>query len=287
MKEIVRKYHPLSIKSCYLRMFFNDTFLASGTCFFIKSAKGIMLITNRHNFTGRNNFSNSLLDKKYASVPNNAVVILPANIGQAAYYIDLYNPDDESKPSWVEHPVLGNKADVVALPCKELSNAISKNNSVELGTDWYETEVGRELNVIGYPFGRVSGPFAVWSKGYVATEISFDVGKLPVFLIDCRARPGQSGSPVYTHFKKGDVLTYDGKDYQAKNDMYYFLGVYSGRLRADSDLGIVWNRTMLQELVEYADKCENQHIMDNRRIKIDASSIEEFSFQNVINDINF
>ena len=212
--------------------------------------------------------------------------MLPANVGQVAYHIDLYDPDDESKPSWVEHPVLGNKADVVALPCKELSNAIFKNNSIELGIDWYETEIGREVNVIGYPFRQVSGPFAVWSKGYVATEISFGVGKLPVFLIDCRARPGQSGSPVYTLFKKGDVLTYDGKDYRAKKDSYYFLGVYSGRLRADSDLGIVWNRTTLQELVEHADKSGNQHIMDNRRIKIDASSLEEFSFQDVINDIN-
>ena len=113
-------------------------------------------------------------------------------------------------------------------------------------------DVGSELQVIGYPFGQIGGLFPIWSKGFIASEPDVDIAGLPIFLIDCRSRTGQSGSPARARFKKGDVVTHKGKDHRAKEAQNYFLGVHSGRLRVDSDLGLVWKRSCIEELVNHA-----------------------------------
>lgn len=106
-----------------------------------------------------------------------------------------------------------------------------------------------------------------------------NIGGLPIFLIDCRSRPGQSGSPVWARFKKGDVVTHKGKDYQAKEAQNYFLGAYSGRLRADSDLGLVWKRSCIEELVNHASVHGTQHRMERRRHRFGASLSNEFDLE--------
>ena len=103
---------------------------------------------------------------------------------------------------------------------------IGANNSVSFNDDGHRWDVGSELQVIGYPYGQVGGPFPIWSKGFIASEPDLDIAGLPVFLIDCRSRPGQSGSPVWARFRKGDFVTHNEKDYKAKEDMNYFLGVF-------------------------------------------------------------
>ena len=105
-----------------------------------------------------------------------------------------------------------------------------------------------------------------------------------MFLIDCRSRPGQSGSPVWARFRKGDVVTHKGQDYQAKETVNYFLGVYSGRLRGDSDLGLVWKRSCIEELVNHATAQGTQHQMERRRHRFPASFSEDFDLDRFISD---
>lgn len=280
-------FDSLSSVSRYIRMYFGQTPLASGTCFFVMSTDGPVLVTNRHNFTGRDNITGKTLHKE-CSIPDHAVVTLHCP-GEVHYHIDLVDHTNPEAPSWVEHPTLGGKADIVALPVKERANIIGETNSVSLGSDlsqgnWHRWDVGSELQVIGYPYGQIGGPFPIWSKGFIASEPDVDIAGMPIFLIDCKSRAGQSGSPVWARFRKGDVVTHKGQDWQAKETMNYFLGVYSGRLRGDSDLGLVWKRSCIEELVNHAIAHGTQHQMELRRHRFSASFSEEFSLDRYVSD---
>ncbi|MDE0152965.1 MAG: hypothetical protein OXN23_03740 [Gammaproteobacteria bacterium] len=286
--EFKRFFDGLSGVSRYIRMYFGQTPLASGTCFFVMSADGPVLVTNRHNFTGRDNITGKLLHKG-CGIPNHAVVTLHGP-EEVHYHIDLVDHTNPEMPSWTEHPTLGAKADIVALPVKEMANIIGEANSVSLEksvslqADWHRWDVGSELQVIGYPYGQIGGPFPIWSKGFIASEPDVDIAGLPIFLIDCKSRTGQSGSPVWARFKTGDIVTYKEKDYQAKQTINYFLGTYSGRLHRDSDLGLVWKRSCIEELVNHAITHGAQHRMDLRRHRFSASFSKEFSLDRFISD---
>lgn len=285
--EVPRFFDSLSGVSRYIRMYYGETLLASGTCFFVMSTDGPVLVTNRHNFTGRNNITGKTLHKA-GGIPDHAVVTLHGP-GEVHYHIDLVDHENPEAPSWVEHPTLGAKADIVALPVKEMANTIREASSISLDGissqgNWHRWDVGSELQVIGYPYGQIGGPFPIWSKGFIASEPDVDVASLPIFLVDCRSRPGQSGSPVWARFRKGDVVTREGKDYQAKENMNYFLGVYSGRLRGNSDLGLVWKRSCLEELVIHTIAHGTQHKMEQRRHRFSASISRDFSLEHYVGD---
>lgn len=276
----VRYFSALSWQSCFLRMFFDGEYLASGTCFFVFINGDPVLITNRHNFTGRNNFTGKLLSKT-CGIPNQAVITLFRSEGEINYFVDLGNEDAEGDRPWIEHPTLGARADVVALPVAEMRNIVHTQHGVDIKNDWYRWDVGSDLSVIGYPFGRIGGPFPIWSKGYIASEPDVDVGGLPVFLIDCKSRPGQSGSPVFAWFRKGDFVEHNGREYQAKKQMNYFCGIYSGRIRSDSDLGIVWKRSTVFELANHAALSGKQHVM-NKETVFSVPKLKDLDFNGII-----
>ena len=196
--EVAGYYDGLSAVSRYVRMYYGETLLSSGTCFFVMSEDGPVLVTNRHNFTGRDNITGQLLHKQGA-VPDHAVVTMHGP-HEVHYHIDLEDHEKRGAPAWTEHPTWGAKADIVALPVNEMTKIVGEANSVSLDDDWHRWEVGSELHVIGYPYGQIGGPFPIWSKGSIASEPDVDIADLPVFLIDCRSRTGQSGSPVFAHF---------------------------------------------------------------------------------------
>jgi hypothetical protein len=142
-------------------------------------------------------------------------------------------------------------ADVVALP-------IAPSVDVQL---WpYEVDYlshlrvqpSQRVNVIGFPFGERSGvSFAVWATGFIASEPEVDHSGKPVFLIDCRSREGQSGSPVILYGSTGAALPYEVGSEEA-SDAMRLLGIYSGRINKDSDLGVVWKTHAISELLDYA-----------------------------------
>jgi hypothetical protein len=106
------------------------------------------------------------------------------------------------------------------------------------------------VSIIGFPFGQSANKFALWSTGFVASEPAIDCFELPVFLVDCRARRGQSGSPVVAFRQAGQMVGFtDGSMAMMSGPISSLLGMYSGRINADSDLGMVWKVSALQELV--------------------------------------
>ena len=107
------------------------------------------------------------------------------------------------------------------------------------------------ISVVGFPFGiQVGGSFAVWSTGFVASEPQIDFNNLPIFLIDCRTRPGQSGSAVITHRNGGSVTMENGSTAFFDGPVTKFRGIYSGRINEQSDIGVVWKASAVAELVQ-------------------------------------
>jgi hypothetical protein len=92
------------------------------------------------------------------------------------------------------------------------------------------------------------GALPIWATGFIASEPDVDYNALPLFLIDCRSRPGQSGSPVVA-YRSGAVTTKTGAAMFAGPPRYRLLGIYSGRINDQSDVGMVWKVSAIQELV--------------------------------------
>lgn len=154
-------------------------------------------------------------------------------------------------PTWHEHPLLGARADFVALPLTELVDV--QLYPYDLTDAGPKIAVGPAdaVSVIGFPFGMAAGGvFGVWATGFLASEPVVDFGGMPVQLIDCRPRQGQSGSPVVAYRNGGMVALEDGASAAFNGPVSRFLGIYSGRINAESDLGIVWKASAIRGLVQ-------------------------------------
>lgn len=240
-----------SVQSLIIEMRFNGQVLSTGTAFVVSTSKGPILLTNRHNITGRHQETNEPLSKT-GGIPNEIFIVhnkkgaLGQWIGVIEPILDLYN-----NPMWTEHPTLGKTADFVALPLSNLNDVeIYPYNLNNTGPD---VLIGpaESLSVVGFPFGiQAGGSLAVWATGFMASEPDIDFNNLPIFLIDCRSRQGQSGSAVIAYRSGGSVAMKDGGSAIFSGPVTKFLGIYSGRINAQSDLGIVWKASALKELVD-------------------------------------
>ena len=238
-----------SLQSIYLQMQFNGQQIASGTGFVAESEIGPVLITNLHNVTGRNPVTGQPLSPSGA-IPNEIHILhnCATQLGQWVPRVEPLLQDGE--PRWIEHPHLGPHADFVALPLSKLDDVELYPYSLGEGDPQIMVSPADTVSVVGFPFGiRSGGSLAVWVTGFVATEPQVDHDGLPVFLIDCRARQGQSGSAVIAHRSGGMVTLEDGSSAVFAGPVTRFLGIYSGRINVESDLGIVWKAQSIRELV--------------------------------------
>ncbi|MDO3380755.1 hypothetical protein [Gilvimarinus algae] len=233
------KIHPLSVTTVFIEMLFNETLLASGTAFFVSSSKGPVLMTNWHNLTGRNPETNECLSK-HCAVPNLARVKLLGPHQPLWFKFDL---ERDGRPVWVEHSIYGAKVDVVGVLLSELKDYVMHYVGIDEG--WCKLDVADRIHIVGYPFGMHDN-FAIWATGFVASEPETNYRNLPAFLVDCRARKGQSGSLVLSLIKPGDAKLHNGKLWAAQKEMVHYLGIYSGRINNDSDLGIVWKKGCIE-----------------------------------------
>jgi Trypsin-like peptidase domain len=239
-----------SIQSLLLQMQFDGQALSTATGFVALAKSGRpMLITNRHNVTGRHQETNAPLSKT-GGVPNEVVIVHNRKGALGQWLTRTEKLYAGSAPLWFEHPLLGARADFVALPLTDLTD-------VDLHP--YETEdsgpkilVGPAdtVSVVGFPFGiTAGGAFAVWATGFLASEPIVNFADLPVQLIDCRSRPGQSGSPVIAYRAGGSVAMENGDTSIFTGPVQRLLGVYSGRINDESDLGIVWKADAIAQLL--------------------------------------
>ena len=251
-KSRVERPSQFSLK---IDMLFQDKFLAHGTGFLTETKAGFALITARHNLTGRHHETGKCL-QTHLAVPDRIAVHFCVEEPNAHMFIACEQPIySNDQPLWVEHPTLGANMDVVALPIKYLPNKNFCYLSVyQKITDLVLAPTSR-VNVIGYPDMGTSEQkkhkFPVWATGFIASEPN--IHQEDTFLVDCRGRSGQSGAPVIQYFADGQVslpLASGGTSIvMYSQPMVHFAGLYAGRISKDSDLGIVWKASRIQELV--------------------------------------
>jgi hypothetical protein len=239
-----------SLKSLYLQMRFNGQNLSCGTGFVVFAKSGAaVLITARHNFTGRHQDSDKLLSR-YAAIPNEVVIHhnKKGKPGEWTHRVEKVRVDDI--PCWVEHPVLGSNADVVALKLQSLEDVdLHVYDSQNVGHDILVCPAD-PVSVVGFPFGLKTDGFPIWATGFIASEPTVDLEGMPIQLIDCRSRKGQSGSPVVAYHGSGSIPIAVGTFSIMTEPAERFIGVYSGRINGESDLGIVWKASAINELIQ-------------------------------------
>jgi Trypsin-like peptidase domain len=238
-----------SAMSLLLKTSVNNNPLSTGTGFVVQSGRGPVLVTNLHVVTGRNQQTGQPISPT-GGLPDEITIVHNVQ-NQLGQWKPVKEPLYEAgQPRWKEHPTHGPKVDIAALPLTNLDQVqLYPYDVVNPGPD---IAVGPAdvVSVIGFPFGLAAGgALAIWATGFVASEPAVEYNGLPIFLIDCRSREGQSGSPVIAYRNGGAVPRSGGGTSIFSGPFFRLLGIYSGRINAQSDIGIVWKTSAIQVLV--------------------------------------
>ena len=248
-KEII--IDPLSTCSLRLELAAKGNALGTATGFVVESGGGYYLITNWHVVGGRNPDTNELLSDTGA-VPDELRIVhhLKIRLGSWAVFSQRLF-DSNGHPKWLEHPQ-GRIIDVVALPLTQhpdvafypLDSALADTNVLP--------QPGMPVSIIGYPYGLATAvAWPIWKTGHIASDPDLDYDGRPAFLIDATTRGGMSGSPVVLRLS-GGYPTRDGKFILAGGIATLFLGVYSGRIHGQAEIGRVWRPHLIREILSYA-----------------------------------
>ena len=231
-------------------MLWNGNDMSTGTGFVVQRNGGNYLITNRHVLSGRDATNQKLHGR---AVDPNAVRILHNSTLGLGHWTGVEEPivDSNEIPLWFEHPRWGSEIDVVALPLTRLEGVGLEPHSLEPPDPRPMIRPSYSLNIIGFPFGIASsGGIGVWVQGTVASEPEMDYGLYPRFLIDSRTRPGQSGSPVVFYAAGQGFFTEEYIYDMRLQTTQMLVGVYSGRINEESDIGIVWKTSLIPEIID-------------------------------------
>jgi hypothetical protein len=220
------------------------------------------LITNGHNITGVNPFSNSRMKSVHAGIPDlvsSKVKFQPNGFkgyfGHMDFAYPLYENDT---PLWYIHPDHDYSVDVVALPLNPVDEVEEQFKMFPINQydfDSFDAEVGEEVFVLGYPLNIHGGlELAIWKRATIATEPRLDFKKLPMLLIDTATRSGMSGAPVICQRSGWNNIRGKLTGKENLGMLRDFLGVYSGRLGAENQmeaqLGIVWKKQVIDEIID-------------------------------------
>ena len=213
------------------------------------------LVTNRHVVTGRRSEDNAIIDVATGATPS-ALAVTFHDPGAApqrrTVLVEL--SDQAGSPIWREHPGYGSLVDVAVIPLSQVPGSeVLAPFAYELGHDASRVDVASEVYIIGYPEGvgldASSGLRAIWVRGTVAWPPIFDWHGLPRMLVDCRARPGQSGSPA-VFWSTGARPFVGAHGVLHQENAFALVGVYSGRLSRQSCIGLIWRRSVIELIIQ-------------------------------------
>ncbi|WP_234363676.1 MULTISPECIES: serine protease [unclassified Streptomyces] len=267
--------HTLSLGALYIESWHRsfgeaeDTRLGTGTGFLIGVPGDYWLVTAWHVFSGRRSDDGTIMDAKDNFTPGYVRVHFAGEADGGFQSVvqkyDLYEDEFQHSPRWRSPE--DRRIDIAALHIGAvpegvveafmpntwpvLRDLLPPERRAEQGGDVdLPLRVTDKLFVLGFPFGDVgSWPFAVWTVAPVASEPLARWNKLPGFLLDSRTREGQSGAPVLMHIRPGEPVVVNGEVIMHVESVTALVGVYSGRIHKESDLGKVWTVDALFELV--------------------------------------
>ena len=240
-----------------------DAALGTGTGFIVQAPNGPLLLTARHCVTGRFQAGSQPIHKSGA-IPYSVLIRHHAGTSSLVGLLDeqpLY--DEDKKPRWLHHPRYNCLTDIAALPITIPKGAITEPIELDDEEDYvlrYRVAPAvpaprtlrllpaEAVSVVGYPFGNsTASTLPIWATGFIASEpgSNWEWGDM---LIDCRARPGHSGSPVFAK-RFGQLITGEGQHIEFEGVADCFVGLYVGRINEQSDFGVVYKPSTLRNLV--------------------------------------
>lgn len=224
--------------------------MGSATGFVVEAEHGTFLVTARHAVRGRHQSTDAPLHRS-GRVPDTLYVAHNSDrqlgrwrwTGEALY-------DSAGQPRWLEHPTRRGVVDVVAVPLTDTEGVkFYGYDPVRPGTP-IAYGVTSDLHVVGFPFvPSQERYYALWSRAVVASEPSDDFNGLPCFLVDSHTTAGNAGAPTIAYATGGTVTLDDGSDMELTKPRGRFIGLYTGRLSPESDLGVVWKASAVAEVV--------------------------------------
>jgi hypothetical protein len=252
----VTDVNPASLQSLCLELTADGQVLGSATGFVVDAGSHPVLVTTWHVLSGRD----TATGKHLWDAPPDAVRI--HHHGQSGETVTVDEPllDAYQQPLWSTHPVFGPRVDVAALPLTRLEGVtLHCRRLVDLARSGDGAAVMSDVGVVGFPFGRRKDDEpVVWIRGTVATEHSHDYDGRPCFLIDARTGESQAGSPVLVRGDAAPSANGVGPTphpHHAGTSLHHhgagtsLVGVYSGRVSEDLDLGLVWKATAVVEVL--------------------------------------
>jgi hypothetical protein len=245
-----------STKPIMIKIYYDDLLLGTATGFQIHKGHKY-LVTNWHVVSGKNFITKDCLNSN-GSLPNKLIVRYKKYIEDDKYEwidkeINLY--DSKGNKLWYEHPSYGDNVDVAIILLEEYPRYSHYKERFNLDTN-YNLDVTESVFVLGFPLGYTikseKEPHAVWTSGTVASDpplgININGMELPGFLIDSKTRQGQSGSPVIYYSQEGLDNHCNGGIAIWGSSFMKEIGIYSGRIHKDSDLGYVWKWSVIKEI---------------------------------------
>lgn len=148
-----------------------------------------------------------------------------------------------------------------------IQNFLLENNNLVKG--WFEkVDVTDELFIPGYPMNVQDQTYEpVWKRATVASSVQTGWNRERKFLVDSASRSGMSGAPVL-YYNSSGLVRYGSHSYQLGKPAAILAGVYVGRIGngisrthktnktsnlsmdIDAQLGIVFNATVIDEIIE-------------------------------------
>ena len=223
--------------------------ISEGTSFLVQDAGQVFLVTNRHVLTNRDPDNPEQPIAGSAALPSTLRVEFSGSAVNSwrSHSVELY--DEDGAANWLQHPY-GPHVDVAVLPIAPIAGTVFRFYDLEVSMPM-TMSVAMDVSIIGFPFQiPVDGHLPIWARGTIATEPGLDYQGDRAFLIDSRTRPGQSGSPVIAWAPALSIVPIQGHGAVVRSEASFeLLGIYSGRVATDSDLGRVWKTEVIREVI--------------------------------------
>lgn len=254
MLDKVIEINPISAASLFIEMMYDEISLAKGTGFYYKYNDSRYLVSNWHNFSGRDPHTGKP-KHDMAALPNSVRVHCRNQDNLSDIRLCNLPLSNDEEYLWLQHPCHNGKVDVGVLPISpedstgdiDIGTAI---NEIDPHQKW-PVEVGDQLFVVGYPFGISDAcNLPIWKAATLASEPGVDQEQLPLLYIDTATREGMSGSPVIRYRRRSVTLMENDKLSRFHAE---FLGVYSGRIvpkdMLEAQLGKIWRADVIEQII--------------------------------------
>lgn len=261
---MARVVNPESVWTRRIRTFDREgRSLLDASGFVIEADGDHYLISNRHVLAGLTTANEYVRGRE---LPVEAEVTFVGNdAGRTPYVARLQLLNAANHALWLQHPTHGFNVDVVALPLPPdlpirylpvgpVGHWVIREEGVPHRVP-VQLNVANTVFVVGFPLGMNGGSelISIWIQASVASEPIQDLHGRPRFLADGATRSGLSGAPVYAYIPAGarsPLQDPEGLSISSLNDYAAALiGVYSGRISDESDLGYVWKADLIGEIV--------------------------------------